>query len=104
MQTVDRARGLAALVISATLLLTVPATAATNTLLEQFRPGPMAGVDDIIFAARRINEGDGHWYANLGYYAHDPERKAWREGGKLYRWNVATGKPSTLLQIGRAHV
>ena len=45
----------------------------------------MAGVDEIIFAARKVNETDGHWYANIGYYAHDPNRKAWREGGKLYR-------------------
>src|ERR1017187_5353075 len=104
MQTVNRARGLAALLISATLLLTVPAAAATNTLLEQFRAGPMAGVDDIIFAARRINESDGHWYANQGYYAHDPQRKAWREGTKLYRWNVATGKLSTLLDDPRGGV
>jgi hypothetical protein len=93
-------------VISAAVsLLCLPsAAAATNTLLEQFRTGPMAGVDDIIFAARRINESDGHWYANLGYYAHDPQRKAWREGTKLYRWNVATGKLTTLLDDQRGGV
>jgi len=64
----------------------------------------MAGVDDIILTARRINESDGHWYANLGYYAHDPERKAWREGTKLYRWNVATGKLTALLDDPRGGV
>ena len=89
---VSRTLGLAALVTAATWLSSVAAVAATGTLLDQFRAGPMAGVDDVIFAARKINETDGHWYANLGYYAHDPNRKAWREGGKLYRWNVATGK------------
>ena len=73
-------------------------------LLDQFRAGPMAGVDDIVFAARKLNETDGHWYANFGYYAHDPNRKAWREGGKLYRLNLATGKLTTLLDDPRGGV
>jgi hypothetical protein len=68
-----------------------------NTLLDQFRAGPMAGVKEVIFAARKVNDSDGHWYANLGYYAHDPNRKAWREGTRLYRWGLDTGKLSTLL-------
>ena len=64
----------------------------------------MAGVDEFIFAARKQNETDGHWYANLGYYAHDPKRKAWREGTKLYRWNLTTGKLATLLDDPRGGV
>ncbi len=81
----------------ALLLLAVPAFAAEPaSLLERFRAGPMAGVQDIVFAARRMNDTDGHWYANIGYYAHDANRKAWREGTKLYRWNLATGKLTTL--------
>ena len=64
----------------------------------------MAGVDDLIFAARRLNESDGHWYANLGYYAHDPKRKAWREGGRLCRLSLATGKLTTLLDDPRGGV
>jgi cytochrome c553 len=95
---------LAMLVTGAALLSSPAAPAATNTLLDQFRAGPMAGVDEVIFAARRINETDGHWYANLGYYAHDPERKAWREGGKLYRLNLATRKLTTLLDDPRGGV
>jgi hypothetical protein len=92
--------------ISVTVLLLPPAVgaAATGTLLDQFRAGPMAGVDDIVFAARRVNERDGHWYANLGYYAHDAQRKAWREGGKLYRLNLSTGKLTTLLDDPRGGV
>jgi cytochrome c553 len=96
--------GLAVLLTGATLLSQPPASAATGTLLDKFRAGPMAGVDDIIFAARRVNETDGHWYANLGYYAHDPNRKAWREGAKLYRLNLATGKLTTLLDDPRGGV
>ncbi|HOX56335.1 MAG TPA: hypothetical protein P5205_07385 [Candidatus Paceibacterota bacterium] len=73
-------------------------------LLERFRAGPMAGVEEILFAARKVNESDGHWYANFGYYAYDPERKAWREGTRLYRWNVATGQLTTLLDDPRGGV
>ena len=80
------------------------ANAATGALLDQFRAGPMAGVSDIVFAARRVNETDGHWYANIGYYAHDANRKAWREGGRLYRWNLGTGKLATLLDDPRGGV
>src|SRR4051794_26378398 len=56
------------------------AHAATNGLLEQFLEGPMSGVQDIVFAARKVNPTDGHWYANFGYYAADPSRKAYGEG------------------------
>jgi mono/diheme cytochrome c family protein len=96
---------LAALIAAAVSLSATPGAAAgTNSLLDQFRAGPMAGVQEVIFAARKLNETDGHWYANLGYYAHDPNRKAWREGTKLYRWNLATGKLTTLLDDPRGGV
>lgn len=65
-------------------------------LLERFLHGPMAGTEEIVFAARALGQ-DGHWYANFGYYAADPERKAYAEGGKLYRLNVRTGQLTTLL-------
>jgi hypothetical protein len=80
------------------------AAAPRNPLLRQFRAGPMAGFEEIIFAARKVNELDGHWYANFGYYAHDPDRKAWREGGKLYRWNVASGQLTAILDDPRGGV
>src|SRR5512140_1614790 len=53
---------------------------STPSLTERLHAGPMAGIDEFIFAARKMNDTDGHWYANIGYYAHDPNRKAWREG------------------------
>ncbi|MDO8544998.1 MAG: hypothetical protein Q7S40_31525 [Opitutaceae bacterium] len=80
------------------------AAVAKPTLLQQFRAGPMAGIDDYIFAARRLNDTDGHWYANIGYYAHDPNRKAWREGSKLYRWNMTTGQLRVLLDDPRGGI
>jgi hypothetical protein len=75
-----------------------------DSLLARFRAGPMAGVDDVIFCARKANEADWHWYANIGYYADDADRKAWREGAKLYRWNAAMGKLSTLLADPRGGI
>jgi cytochrome c553 len=80
------------------------AAATTPRLLEQARLGPMAGVRELVFATRKVNETDGHWYANIGYYAHDAGRKAWREGGKLCRWNLDTGEITTLLADARGGV
>ena len=88
----------------AVLLCALSTWAQTTTLLDQFRAGPMADVNEVIFAARKENDSDGHWYANIGYYAHDPNRKAWREGTRLYRWNLATGKLTTLLDDPRGGV
>ena len=80
------------------------ARGALAELRERFRAGPMAGQDEFIFAARKMNDSDGHWYANIGYYAHDPNRKAWREGARLYRWNALTGKLTTLLDDPRGGI
>ena len=95
---------LAWLTAATVLLCALSPVAPAATLLDQFRAGPMAGVNEVIFAARKLNDSDGHWYANIGYYAHDPNRKAWREGSKLYRWNRATGKLTTLLDDPRGGV
>jgi hypothetical protein len=95
---------LARLATGTALLWVLSTTAQAATLLHQFRAGPMAGVNDIVFAARRFNETDGHWYANIGYYAHDANRKAWREGGRLYRWKVGSGKLTALLNDPRGGV
>lgn len=96
--------GLAALLFG---LLTSPCIAGAaegRTLLEQFRAGPMRDVEEIVFCTRKVNETDGHWYANFGYYAHDPNRKAWREGTKLCLLNLKTGTVRTLLDDPRGGV
>lgn len=72
-------------------------TTAPPALLERFRSGPLSGVADLIFAARALNPTDGHWYANFGYYSHDPKRKAYAEGAKLYRLNLASRVLTVLL-------
>lgn len=56
-----------------------------------------AGAREIVFAARHPG-GDGHWYANFGYYARDTNRKVYgRPGGRLYRLDIATGRVTVLL-------
>src|SRR5262245_49779430 len=79
-------------------------SAASPGLLNTFLDGPMRGVDEIVFAARGVNPTDGHWYANFGYYSHDPERKAYVEGTKLYRLNLRTRELKTLLTDPRGGV
>ena len=84
-------------VLLAPPLASAAAAVAPGNLLPAFRAGPMHGVDDIVFAARALNLTDGHWYANFGYYSHDPSRKAYAEGAKLYRLNLSTRELTTLL-------
>ncbi len=79
-------------------------TAPANDLRDRMLAGPLRETTEFVFAARRLNETDGHWYANLGYYAHDPNRKAWREGARLYRWNLRTGQLTTLLDDPRGGI
>jgi hypothetical protein len=82
----------------------VGAAPASGGLLEHFLAGPMRGVEEIVFAARGVNPTDGHWYANFGYYSHDPDRKAWVEGTKLYKLNLRTRALTALLDDPRGGV
>ncbi|MHC4316070.1 MAG: hypothetical protein ACYSW3_26810, partial [Planctomycetota bacterium] len=65
-------------------------------MLKEFLDGPMAGVDEIVFACRQLNY-DGHWYANFGYYAENADRKAYRAMGRLCKLNLRTGQVTVLL-------
>ncbi len=78
--------------------LLLAAGSADGDLLKEFRDGPLKPVESIVFAARGVNPTDGHWYANFGYYSHDPQRKAYTEGAKLYRLNLETRELSPLLE------
>jgi hypothetical protein len=64
------------------------------------------GIDEIVFAARYSGSPskDGHWYANFGYYGPDASRKAYADGGKLYKLNLRTGALVTLLDDPRGGV
>jgi len=65
-------------------------------LFRDFLAGPMAGVEEIIFACRQLNY-DPHWYANFGYYADSAKRKAYRAMGRLCKLNLRTGQVTVLL-------
>jgi hypothetical protein len=65
-------------------------------LLQEALAGPMAGVEDIIYAARPTGP-DPHWYANISYYAEDENRKTYVPGGRLCRMNLKTGKVTVLV-------
>lgn len=66
-------------------------------LLAQFRKGPMAGVDEIIFAVRRLGE-DPHWYANFGSTLDHSNWRTYLPGGRLCRLDLRTGKLHVLLE------
>jgi len=81
----------------------VEAVPADEPLLARALAGPMAGVDEIVFAVRQPGK-DGHWYANFGYYAPDDRRTTYGDGGRLCRLNLRTGKLTVLVDDPRGGV
>ena len=73
---------------------TPPATLSGPVLAGGLR-GPMAKVDEIVFAVR-VSMTD-HWYVNFGYYSNAPDRPGYGEGGRLCRLNLRTGAIKMLL-------
>ena len=68
-----------------------------DDMLARAPEGPMAGVEDIVFAVRCVGT-DGHWYANFGYWDTDANRMMYgRDGGRLCRFNVRSGEVIVLL-------
>jgi len=65
-------------------------------LVKEFLAGPMAHVEEVVFAVRS-RVADGHWYANIGYWGPDCNRKMYGKGGRLCKLNVRTGKLTALL-------
>ena len=88
----------------------LPAAAAPPAdLMSAFRDGPLRGVDDVVFAARKIISE--HWYANFSYYASDAGKsyfgngnKLFRDGGRLCRLNLRSGALTVLLDDPRGGV
>jgi len=99
-------RGLAAacmVVLCCVGVLCGASPAARSPMLARALDGPMAGVNEIVFAARGIGR-DGHWYANFGHWVSDPNRMMYREGGRLAALNLRTGKLRVLLDDPRGGV
>jgi len=79
-------------------------------LLQQFLDGPMAGIDEIVFAVRV--PGRDHWYVTFGNYSdHSPTPPqqlgfkfedgvywGYGEGGRLCRLNLRTGQLKVILE------
>jgi hypothetical protein len=57
---------------------------------------------ELVFAERaHSGQGkirDGHWYANFGYYARAPHKKAYASGGSLRKLDLNTGKTTILIE------
>lgn len=71
------------------------ATEKQPPLLAEFRQGPMASVEAIVFAVRQPGK-DGHWYANFSYYIEGTELTTYGKGGRLCRLNLADRKLTVL--------
>ncbi|NQU19955.1 MAG: hypothetical protein HQ567_01630 [Candidatus Nealsonbacteria bacterium] len=55
------------------------------------------GVREMVFAERSFG-GDGHWYANFGYFFDGPQNAAYTSNGRLMKLDVKTGQLTTLLE------
>lgn len=78
-----------------------PPDPAAPSLLQQALAGPLRDVNEVVFCTRSRYD-DGHWYANIGYYCDDANRKAYAgngrpDDGKLCRLNLRTGEVAVLL-------
>jgi len=101
---------------------TGPESAATSgyspgPMLQRFLEGPMAGVDEIIFATRPRGK-DPHWYVTFANYADrsrepqrytfGPDKKGvllcYGEGGRLCRMNLRSGELTVLLEDPRGGI
>ena len=81
--------------------LCVCLSATGGELLDAFLADPRHAGTEIVFCTRSAYD-DGHWYANIGYYCDDQEKKAYTGNGKpdtsaLYRLNLKTKELAVLL-------
>ena len=69
---------------------------AAPDLVGRALEGPLHDVDKIVYATRSL-AGDGHWYANFGYYADGPQRTSYGAAGALCLLDPRTGQVTTLV-------
>lgn len=77
------------------------ALACRADLLETALEGPAKDHPEIVFCTRTRYD-DGHWYANIGYYCDDINKKAYAGNGQpdkgvLYRYNLRTKERAVIL-------
>lgn len=58
---------------------------------------PEAGISEIVYVTRKIYE-DGHWYANIGYFANDANNKTYVHGGGMYIYDVQSDTTHPLIE------
>jgi len=69
-------------------------------LLDTALDGPLKDTPEIVFCTRARYD-DGHWYANIGYYCDDINKKAYAGNGQpdkgvLYRHNLKTKEKAVI--------
>ncbi|HON07561.1 MAG TPA: hypothetical protein PLW02_05605, partial [Verrucomicrobiota bacterium] len=75
----------------------------TNSpLLQKFITNEFAEINEIVFCIR-LSYDDPHWYANIGYYCDDENKKAYAGNGKpdigkLLSLNIKTGNLRTVFE------
>jgi len=58
---------------------------------------------DIVYTVRKADR-DGHWYANIGHWSGDPNRKLFHDGARLCRLDTRSGKRTVLLNDPRGGI
>jgi hypothetical protein len=87
-----------AFLLLCTLSICLP---AESKLLESVLSNELKSTPEIIFCTRS-KYSDGHWYANIGYYSDDSNKKAYTGNGepdnsKLFRYNLKTKEKNVIL-------
>ncbi len=78
------------------LALAICSSSSASVPDKAHQPAFPSGVTDVIFAVRPYGP-DGHYYANFGYYSHNPDEKAYPIGGQLCRLNLTSGEVKVLV-------
>ena len=71
-------------------------TPADPSLLTELQQGSLAGVEEIVFAVRRLGE-DPHWYANFGTTLDHSRWRTFFDGGRLCCLNLRTKQVRVLI-------
>jgi cytochrome c553 len=82
------------------LLAGLALAAGIGTTRAEVRNAVLArapALKEIVFALRKPNDRDGHWYANFSYYGPDEKRAAYRPGGRLCKLDLASGRVTHLI-------
>ena len=93
--------GIKSLHRSIMLLIPLLCLNAEAKLLDNALKNELKDNQEIIFCTRSKYK-DGHWYANIGYYSDDSDRKAYTGNGEpdksvLYRYNLKTKERKVIL-------